>query len=93
VIGARLFSALGAASYAIYVLHWPLRLLYWDAVELVTGRHASVFAPWSGLLFIVTMVAISLVLDRLYDGPVRKWAAEHLPASGRLRPASVPSLP
>jgi peptidoglycan/LPS O-acetylase OafA/YrhL len=34
------------------------------------------FAPWIGIVFIAAVLAISLLLNRLFDEPARKWLAK-----------------
>ena len=62
------FGLLGGASYAIYVLHWPLSSLathYW--------QNAQASAPLSGLLLLAALLCLSLIADAVYDRPIRRW--------------------
>jgi len=71
---------LGAASYPVYVLHKPVG----DWVHLAfDGNAIRSMAPWAGLLFAAVLVAMAVLLERIYDLPVRRLL------SRRLRPASV----
>ena len=69
---ARTFTALGAASYAIYILHFPLSRLFERLWPMLVHRPAFDCRPWSGLIFLGLLVVLCLWLDRVYDLPVRK---------------------
>ena len=71
----RPFALLGAASYAIYVLtnpidQWVETLLPWREVDRFGGL-GSVGA----VLLVAAIAAFALILDRLYDIPVRRALA------------------
>jgi peptidoglycan/LPS O-acetylase OafA/YrhL len=57
----RFLLPLGVTSYAIYILHFPLKILF--GVD-----HLSLLPS---LIFLASIVGASLVLDRFYDRPVR----------------------
>ena len=66
----KLWAFLGIISYPLYVLHVPLRA----AVLGVAKRlHVDVtqYAPWAGVALTLAALALSFVLARLYDTPVR----------------------
>ena len=67
MISSWSFGPLGAASYAIYVLHAPF-VIYFQWVWPTASFHT----PWSGLLMLATLVLLSLFIDRFFDVPVRK---------------------
>lgn len=73
---------LGAASYPVYVLHKPLGDLVKLGFDTAAIKSA---APWAGLLFVVLLTATAIVLERIYDLPVRRFL------TGKLRPALAPS--
>jgi peptidoglycan/LPS O-acetylase OafA/YrhL len=66
-ISWRIFGSLGAASYAIYVLHAPF-FVYFQRAWPAAAPHV----PWSGMLMLAALIFISLLIDRFYDTPVRK---------------------
>lgn len=68
----RVFGSLGAASYAIYVLHAPFYVLF-KSLWPVSTTHA----PWAGLLMLAPLIAVSLIIDRFYDTPVRELLRNH----------------
>jgi peptidoglycan/LPS O-acetylase OafA/YrhL len=76
-IGKKLLLPLGAASYAYYVLHVPFGM-FCDAVAQRAGIDLTARAPWSGVGVLVALLAVSLVLDAVYDRPVRRWLTARL---------------
>lgn len=57
---------LGSASYPIYVLHQPLS--DWFREQLPN----SPLAPWSGVLFTLLLIVVSLGIEKFYDLPIRR---------------------
>ena len=69
----RIFSFLGVTSYAVYVLHDPLIPMFY-AMAAHFGRFSgATITRYSGVPFILTVVLVSWILDRLYDQPVRAY--------------------
>jgi peptidoglycan/LPS O-acetylase OafA/YrhL len=56
----------GLASYAIYVIHQPLSVLVAAAMPFAP-------APRIALGFLVLVTAAALVVDKIYDRPLRAW--------------------
>jgi peptidoglycan/LPS O-acetylase OafA/YrhL len=66
----HLLAALGAASYGIYVLHSAVsRLVY-----LVWGN----LGPLGGSVVILWLVLMAVLLDAVYDQPLRRWLSGSL---------------
>lgn len=65
---------LGAASYPIYVLHQQVGLIF----QSFTGSLVRNTAPWSGFLFVAALIVLSLVLEKVFDLPVRRWLKKKL---------------
>lgn len=64
------FVLLGEASYAMYILHIPLRF-WWDVGQDMMGFR---FQPWlSFLLYFVFVVVVSVVVYRHVEMPLRRW--------------------
>ncbi len=72
-----IYTSLGLASYAIYVIHWPI----YDLIERArryAGHQEAILNPIWGLVLLAVLVLISLAIDRYYDAPVRKLLKVHL---------------
>ena len=89
----RVGALLGALSYPIYVLHFPMLLV-------ASGLYQTVLRSWSvHLVVVVTLVMIvgvAFAALRLYDEPVRRVlsraARRHdlfRPRTGSMRPAAI----
>ena len=72
------FQLLGEASYAIYVLHFPVYQLYGQLWERVRRHPMEHNAPWSGLICMALTVVLAVLLDRTYDRFGRKFLREIL---------------
>lgn len=68
---ARLFKALGDASYGVYVLHMPA-LIFASWIASRTG----IGGPFLFVTCCVALVFGVLALDRWFDRPARKWMSE-----------------
>jgi peptidoglycan/LPS O-acetylase OafA/YrhL len=73
-----LFQMLGISSYALYVLHRPMADFF-KMVWFHLRRHTvEDDAPWSGLLFLAFIFALSLWIDRAYDLRARTFLRNKL---------------
>jgi peptidoglycan/LPS O-acetylase OafA/YrhL len=85
-VGARVCKFLGAISYAVYVIHFPLYWLITSMLTRATGVAAENFAPWGGFCFLGVLLPICWALDKFYDGPLRAF----LLTRGQSKYATVP---
>jgi len=65
---AEICKWLGAISYAVYVLHFPMLTL---AIKLAQ-RHSGLNVWPIGAVFVALVVVAAHLADRFYDGPVRR---------------------
>lgn len=85
----RWFSGIGGYTYALYLVHWPVLLLY----RHVTGQDALGLVD--GFVIMLLSAAISVVLVHLVERPAAKWlqARTQEPAPrirrARLAPAAL----
>jgi peptidoglycan/LPS O-acetylase OafA/YrhL len=76
---ARLFSTIGAASYAIYVLQAPLyEIAHRMALSLSRGSLPEV--PWTilGLAFETLLLGVATLANRYFDKPLREALSTRL---------------
>ena len=84
-----LFTIGGQISFAVYILHQPVReiikRLQWQSTIV------SDLAPWSGLAIMVFVVALAFVAERYYDRPVRAaivaWLKSRAAKAATARPS------
>ncbi len=63
---------LGSASYPIYVLHIPIAGIFLFIFKSNVGS----FAPLSGIVLLIFMTWMSLLIEKYYDIPFRKWLSD-----------------
>ncbi len=87
-----IFSVLGAASYAIYAIHLPLH----EAAESLSRLLGLPYPRTIDAIIFVVLVPLCVLIDNLYDTPVRKFLARKLLSRSRIAPAGAalqPGLP
>ena len=74
VLTLPVFLLLGEASYAIYILHIPLRYCW----EILVDSVGMSLSPWLNFpLYFAFVVLVSVVVFRQIETPMRKWIAGH----------------
>lgn len=68
-----LAKLLGQASYAVYMLHVPLSEAFEVAYGHVMRHNIHRDVPWSGIVYAAVVVMAAILVDRVYDVPVRDW--------------------
>ena len=76
-LAAKLYTLLGATSYAIYVLHVPLSKLITVGFKKITTLEVAQFAPLSGVILLFCLILVTWWIDRYYDQPVRRMASKY----------------
>jgi peptidoglycan/LPS O-acetylase OafA/YrhL len=74
----KLSQALGTSSYAIYVLHVPIRQFFERSWTHIAGHEAVFDAPWPGIVLLLLIVVFALIADRFYDLPARTYLRQRL---------------
>ena len=64
------FTFGGQISYAVYILHQPMR----EVIKRLQWKSTIIadLAPWSGIGIMAFIVAIAFLAERYYDRPVRR---------------------
>jgi peptidoglycan/LPS O-acetylase OafA/YrhL len=76
----RLFAWLGDISYPLYVLHFPLLMVY-----LFIARMTHLSAVTTGVTFTLVMLTLSSLALRFYDLPARALLCRRLKRWGGIR--------
>jgi len=70
-----LLLGLGSASYPVYVFHRPLGgFTLWGPARMAVER----WAPLSGIVYVIALYIFSILLERIFDLPVRQWLRKRL---------------
>ncbi len=75
------FSAfLGDVSYALYTIHIPLIILFaWVLRECGVTHLGGLSFFIVEVAFVPSVIILAALIDIIYDRPVRRWLAGHLP--------------
>lgn len=84
-----LFIALGVISYPLYTMQIPVLQFIERALTVLHIDRAAI-GPWAGLAIGAGLCIAALILDRLYDQPVRRWLSVRF-GGGRPK-AAMPAL-
>lgn len=89
----KVLLMLGSASYPIYVLHVPVaQFLSFGAKGIIEKT-----APVSGIVLVALMIALSLLVEKKFDIPMRRWLTKTFnskskKATAKLEPLGKPSI-
>ena len=73
------FAVLGALSYGLYALHFPLMRMTISALTKLAHGNLASCQPWAGLIFIVIALTAAYVADIWVDTPLRRWLSKTIP--------------
>jgi peptidoglycan/LPS O-acetylase OafA/YrhL len=68
---AGVFASLGAISYAVYMIHYPL----YEFMKRANWKFPALsheWAPWTGIALMAVTLALGWIAERYYDRPVRR---------------------
>ena len=84
-LGCRPLATLGAASYSLYILHWPL----WCALAAFSGTPSwtLLHVPWFFGMYMLIAIACSVLAHRYVEEPGRRA----LRGTHRARPRALPA--
>lgn len=69
-LGKR-FSFLGDISYAVYLIHFPLQLLFYVIVGWFAFNQSIYYEPWFMGLFFIILILISLCSYHFLEKPLQ----------------------
>jgi peptidoglycan/LPS O-acetylase OafA/YrhL len=90
VLAHPLMREAGEASYALYLVHFPLLIIWKNTFGLIGGVGSNYPLPlWQAAILLPIMIGGALVLHRYWERPARAWINQTL--TRRLsRPSSSP---
>jgi peptidoglycan/LPS O-acetylase OafA/YrhL len=76
----RVATLLGLTSFAIYALHSPLSSVLYSGMRYFrVGDTSSPWVPVLGVVFLVSVFLVAILVDRIFDVPVRRYLASIIP--------------
>jgi peptidoglycan/LPS O-acetylase OafA/YrhL len=75
---SRVGSFLGDISYSVYLLQTPFMLITAAATQVLLNRKIADYSPFSGILFIVTLMTLSYLSWRYFEIPSRNYIRKKL---------------
>lgn len=68
----RPFSAVGDISYASYLLHFPLQIIFALVVDSLGAERSIFYSPWMLVFFITVLIPLSYASHRYFEIPMQK---------------------
>lgn len=71
--------AAGEASYALYLVHMPLMVIWKNGLAMLGGIDSRyVMAPWEAAVLLPISIAAGFALHFAWEGPARRWLRARL---------------
>ncbi|ROZ63544.1 acyltransferase [Kocuria soli] len=67
IFASRPLVKLGDASYALYLVHWPLLITY------LVLRERPVAGPRSGVVLVLVSLGLAILATKFIEKPLKKW--------------------
>ncbi|GGA65400.1 acyltransferase [Pseudoclavibacter endophyticus] len=80
ILGSRILQRIGGYTYALYLTHWPILILY---ANLVGGDTPSAI---DGLVLLLISAALAVVITHAVERPVTRWMSREQPMQKRRLP-------
>ncbi|WP_201212957.1 acyltransferase family protein [Pseudomonas sp. S36] len=77
----RRWGWLGDISYASYLIHFPLQIIFALALDAFAFPRAVFYQEWVMLLFFAILIPLSLVSHRWLERPVQRYLRQRRPAA------------
>ncbi|WAT30579.1 acyltransferase family protein [Pseudomonas sp. GXZC] len=77
VLGRKI-SFLGDISYSVYLLHFPLQLVFYSLAVVLEINLEVFYSPYSLLLFLVVLVVLALASYHYFELPMQKIIRQKL---------------
>lgn len=80
---AKRLRGLGDISFSLYLIHFPLQIIFVLVAETLSIERTIFYSPWTLLGFSVVLLAISTLSYYRFERPLQHWIRKKLPESSR----------
>lgn len=89
---AKRFAFIGEASYAAYLIHFPLQILFYIATRYLNIDNSIYYSPFILILFFAILIPLSVLVYRRFEAPAQIKLREKLvPRKRNATLAPIPS--
>lgn len=85
----RPFAAVGDISYASYLLHFPLQIIFALVAERLGAERSVFYSPWMLVLFMAVLIPLSYASHRCFEMPVQNALRRAFARSKTAQPRAV----